>query len=68
MEARLLCIIRLRDLPLYVGLKRTLIQELIARGEFPKAVPLSDTGRTKGWLEHELIAWQQRRLAKRDGK
>jgi len=68
MEARLLRIIRLRDLPLYVGLRRTQIQQLIARREFPKAVPLSDTGRAKGWLEHELIAWQQRRLAKRDGK
>jgi prophage regulatory protein len=68
MDARLLLIIRLRDLPQYVGLKRTQIQQLIARGEFPRAVPLSDAGRAKGWLEHELIAWQQRRLAKRDGK
>jgi predicted DNA-binding transcriptional regulator AlpA len=51
-----------------VGLKRTQIQELIARGEFPRPVPLSDSGRAIGWLEHELVAWQQRRLAKRDGK
>ena len=61
-------IIRMRDLPDYVGLKRTQIEELIKRGEFPKPVPLSDTGRAKGWLEHELISWQQERLAARERK
>ena len=65
---RLHRIIRLRDLPDYVGLQRTAITELIERGEFPKPVPLSDTGRAVGWLEHELIAWQQDRLAARERK
>ena len=61
-------IVRLRDLPAFVGLQRTAIAELIERGEFPRPVPLSDTGRAKGWLEHELIAWQQNRLAARERK
>lgn len=64
---RLHRIIRLRDLPQYVGLQRTQIAELIANGQFPKPVALSDTGRAKGWLEDEVAAWQRQRLARRDG-
>jgi len=63
--AQLLRVIRLSELPAYVGLQRTQIDELIRRGEFPRPMKLSDTGRAKGWLEHEIIAWQQERLAKR---
>jgi predicted DNA-binding transcriptional regulator AlpA len=65
---RLHRIIRLRDLPDYVGLQRTAIAELIEAGKFPKPIPLSDTGRAVGWLEHELISWQQERLAARERK
>ncbi len=60
-------IIRERDLPQYVGLRRTQIAELIASGEFPAPIKLSDTGRSKGWLEADLIVWQRDRIAKRDG-
>lgn len=67
-EAPLLRIIRLSELPTYVGLQRTQIDELIKAGEFPAPVKLSDTGRAKGWLEHEIVAWQQMRLAKRDAE
>ncbi len=56
---------RLHDLPQFVGLRRTQIVELIKAGEFPKPVPLSDTGRAVGWLEHDLIAWQNARIARR---
>ena len=67
MEAPLLHrIIRKRDLPQFVGLRRTQIDELMKRGEFPRPVPLSDWGRAVGWLEDELAEWQRRRLAKRD--
>jgi prophage regulatory protein len=62
----LLRIIRKRDLPAFTGLQRTAIEELIKRGEFPKPIPLSDTGRAVGWVEDEVIAWQHKRLAKRD--
>jgi predicted DNA-binding transcriptional regulator AlpA len=57
---------RLRDLPQFVGLRRTQIGELMRTGEFPRPVPLSDGGRAVAWLEHELIAWQAQRLAKRE--
>jgi prophage regulatory protein len=66
MKAHLHKVIRLRDLPDFVGLKRTQIDALISEGEFPKPIKLNDAGRAKGWLEHELIAWQQERIAKRD--
>jgi prophage regulatory protein len=59
-------IVRLRELSQYVGLKRTQIDDLIKKGEFPRPIPLSDTGRAKGWLESELLVWQAQRLAKRD--
>ena len=65
-KASLLRVIRLSELPIYVGLKRSQIDELIRSGEFPPPIKLSDTGRAKGWLEHEIIAWQQRRIAQRD--
>jgi predicted DNA-binding transcriptional regulator AlpA len=64
---RLQRIIRERDLPQYVGLRRTQIAQLIARGEFPAPIKLSDSGRAKGWLEADLIVWQRSRLTKRDG-
>jgi prophage regulatory protein len=57
-------IVRFSDLPTYCGLKRSQIQEMIARGDFPKPVKLS--ARRKAWLEAELISWQQERIARRD--
>lgn len=68
MVERLNRIIRKKDLPNYCGLQRTQIEQLIERGEFPKPIPLSDTGRAIGWIESELWAWQQQRLAKRETK
>jgi prophage regulatory protein len=56
---------RKRDLPDFVGLKRTQIETLIERGDFPKPIRLSE--RAIGFLESEIALWQQRRIAKRDG-
>ncbi len=62
---RLHRMIRAADLGQYVGnLKRTQLDELIKRGEFPKPVRLSE--RRKAWIEAELIIWQQERIAKRE--
>jgi prophage regulatory protein len=46
------------------GLTRSSIYERMAAGTFPKPVPLG--GRAVGWLEPEIIAWQQKRKAERD--
>jgi len=61
---RLHRVIRLADLPTYTGLHRSQIDELIARGEFPRPVKLSQ--RRKAWLESEIAAWQAARIAARD--
>ncbi len=59
---------RLRDLPEFCGLKRTQIYELIKLGQFPKPIPLSDSGHPAvAWLESDLISWQAARSAKRNG-
>jgi len=63
---RLNRIIRAADLPAYTGLKKTQIATLIQNGEFPRPIKLSDAGRSKGWLESELIVWQTKRLVKRE--
>ena len=47
------------------GLKRSKIREMVAVGAFPKPIPLCDSGRAIGWLESELVAWQQAQIRKR---
>ncbi len=61
MERVLHRIIRKKDLPQYVGLKRTAIDDLIAKSEFPKPIKLSE--RARGWTQEALISWQQQRIA-----
>lgn len=50
------------------GYGRTRLYELVASGEFPKPVRLSDGGHAVAWNEDEVTAWQEARLAARDGK
>jgi prophage regulatory protein len=57
-------VIRLADLPKFVGLKRTQIDALIKARKFPRPVKLSK--RAKAWLESEILAWQAERIAERD--
>ncbi|MBA3520401.1 MAG: AlpA family phage regulatory protein [Rhizobiales bacterium] len=50
------------------GLGRSQIYEGMAEGWFPKNIPLSgsDNGRAKGWLEDEILAYQEARIAERE--
>ena len=66
MTERLTRIIREKDVDEFCGIRRTQRAELIARGEFPAPIALST--RAKGYLESELIVWQQARRAKRDAE
>jgi prophage regulatory protein len=59
-------IVRANELPAYTGLKSTQIDALIQRGDFPAPVRLSE--RRKGWIESELVTWQQQRIAARGQK
>lgn len=61
MEHRLHEIVRMAELGRFVGLQRTQIQQLIAKGAFPRPVRLSQ--RRLGFLKSELIEWQQARIA-----
>jgi prophage regulatory protein len=58
-------IIRKSELPNFTGLRRTAIDTLIKAGKFPR--PIKPGERAVGWLESELIAWQQSLIAKRNG-
>jgi prophage regulatory protein len=46
------------------GLRRSSIYERMADGTFPKPIPLG--GRAVGWLQSEIVAWQEKRKAERD--
>jgi prophage regulatory protein len=59
-------ILRKHELPTVVGVSRTAIEEMIEAGEFPKPIRINDHGRILGWLESEIIDWQQKRKALRD--
>lgn len=48
------------------GLPRSSIYERMSAGTFPKPVRLD--GRSVGWVEAEIIKWQQQRIAERDRK
>jgi predicted DNA-binding transcriptional regulator AlpA len=59
-------ILRRDELAAYVGVARSAIEEMIDNNEFPRPIRINDAGRILGWLESEIIAWQQRRKALRD--
>ncbi len=54
-------VIRLNELVEFTGLRRTQIQELIARGEFPAPIRLSE--RRIAWLAGDVAAWQADKIA-----
>lgn len=46
------------------GLSVPTIYRLIAAGEFPRSIPLGPNA--VGWLQSEVAAWAERRVAERD--
>jgi prophage regulatory protein len=61
--SRLRRILRLPEVLTVTGKKRSAIYESVANGTFPAPVPLGP--RAVGWLENELIDWQQEQIAAR---
>ncbi|CAN5268586.1 AlpA family transcriptional regulator [soil metagenome] len=47
-------VLRVHQVKDRTGLSRSGIYALQQRGEFPRSVPLSDSGRAVGWLESEI--------------
>ena len=48
------------------GLGRATIYELMAEGKFPRPVKLMVGSKAVGWLESEIVEWQEARIAERD--
>jgi predicted DNA-binding transcriptional regulator AlpA len=59
-------VVRKKDLPRFIGKRRTQIDEMIKRGEFPPGTLVSDGRRARIWTEDEILAWQQSRFATRE--
>jgi prophage regulatory protein len=57
--------LRITDVQRLTGLPRATIYEMVGKGAFPKQVRLSP--RAVGWIESEILKWQNARIAERDG-
>ena len=58
--------LRIPDVQRLTGLPRATIYEMVSKGRFPKQVRLSP--RAVGWIEAEILEWQQARIAERDNR
>ena len=56
--------LRRKDVQDICGLPTSSLYELIDRGEFPRPINLSK--RTVAWLESDILAWQEKKIASRD--
>jgi prophage regulatory protein len=56
-------ILRLRDVEVKTGIKRSAIYQAIAEGTFPKSVPLTE--RAVGWVSSEIDDWIEGRITAR---
>ena len=59
-------IIRRKELEKIVGLSRSSIYLRMSNGTFPKPIPLG--GRSVGWLESDIQAWIDDRIAEAKDK
>lgn len=57
-------ILRMPHVEERTGLSGKRIYALIAQGDFPRQIPLG--ANSSGWLEHEIDAWIEARIALRD--
>ncbi|WP_366941773.1 AlpA family transcriptional regulator [Asticcacaulis sp.] len=60
-KPRAMRIVRLPEVKTLTGLSRSTVYERIREGGFPKPVGLG--GRNVGWVEREVIAWIEDRVA-----
>jgi len=59
-------ILRLPAVKSMTGLSRSLIYDMVAKGNFP--IPISLGARAVGWLESEISAWIEKKVQQRDGR
>ena len=46
-----------------VDLCRSHVHQLVSKGEFPAPIKLTPNGRASGWVESEVDAWIEQRIA-----
>mgnify|MGYP000140751227 FL=1 len=46
-----------------VDLCRSHVHQLVSKGEFPSPIKLTPNGRASGWIESEVDAWLEQRIA-----
>jgi prophage regulatory protein len=61
-----LLILREPDVMAFTALPRSALWKGVRAGSFPKPVRLSPEGRAVGWLQEELLAWREQRIAARN--
>jgi prophage regulatory protein len=57
-------VLRLPKVLIFSGRSRSQVYADIRKGEFPAPIALGP--RASGWLEDELLAWQEQRIAERE--
>ena len=60
-------IIRIKTVCSYTSLSRSYIYLLTKQQKFPKPISLVPGGTSVAWVEQEVIAWVEQRIAERDG-
>lgn len=63
-EELVMRILRMKMVVEITGLARSTVYKYIAEGIFPKPITLG--GRSVGWVESEVFAWIQARVAERN--
>jgi len=58
-------LLRLSEVNYLTGLSRSYIYALSSAGKFPKSISLVPGGTSKAWLESEILAWINERVAAR---
>lgn len=58
-------VLRMPALRAGTGMSQANIYRLVQKGQFPKPIKLST--QSSGWIESEVIAWLESRIAQRDG-
>ncbi|MEX2249159.1 MAG: AlpA family transcriptional regulator [Parvibaculum sp.] len=58
-------ILRRREVESLTGKSRSSLYRDMSAGTFPRPIKLGE--KSVGWIESEILAWQQERIAERDG-
>jgi len=58
--------LRIKSVCEIVGLSKSYIYQLVSNKQFPQPIQIVEGGSAKAWLESEVVAWINSRIADRD--